>query len=102
MRAIDGNALSNSFTTQTTGPVAALQGGYYEISAACAGWNGAHLALQTLLPDGQTWFSSTTLALTANGNAFGYLSAGQYRLIVGTATPSSALAATVSRVPAGE
>ncbi len=99
MRAIDGNALFNSFTTQTTGPTAALMGGYYELSAASGGWNGAHLAVQELLPDGSTWFTRTDLALTANGVAFGYCASGEYRLIVGTATPSSAIAATVSRVP---
>jgi hypothetical protein len=100
MRPIDGNALSNSFTTQTNGPQATLEGGQYELSAASSGWNGATLALQQLLPDGATWFSRTDLALVhVNGIATGYLSPGQYRLNVSVATPSSAIAATLSRIP---
>jgi hypothetical protein len=100
MRAIDG--ISNKFAAEASTSQTALLGGYYELSAASGNWNGAHLLLDRLLPDGQTWLTATDLALTANGVALGYLSTGSYRLAVDTAVPTDPIFAALSRVPTGE
>lgn len=98
MRAIDGNALFNTWSATGDGPVAALEGGYYELSAVATTWNGSTLQLEQLMPDGSTYFARTDLKLTANGVAFGYVSAGTYKLTVTAANPT-ALKGTLSRVP---
>ena len=100
MRAIDG--ISNTFAAEASTAQTALMGGYYELSAASGSWNGAHLHLDRLLPNGQTWLAATDLALTANGIALGYLSSGSYRLTVDTAIPTDPIYAALSRVPTGE
>ncbi len=100
MRAIDG--IGNEFSAEGSTSQKALTGGYYELSAASGSWNGAHLHLDRLLPDGSTWLAGTDLALAANGVALGYLSTGSYRLTVDTAVPTDPIFAALSRVPTGE
>jgi drug/metabolite transporter superfamily protein YnfA len=63
-----------------------LPGGYYMV-AAVATWGGGNVELQALGPDQSTWLSlPTPLKLTANGIIAGYVSPGQYRFAITTAT----------------
>jgi hypothetical protein len=71
-----------------------LQGGYYCL-AASATWGGGSATLEMLGPDGVT-FIATALLLSANGLILGYLPAGQYKIVVATAT---AVYASVQSVP---
>jgi hypothetical protein len=63
-----------------------LPGGYYMV-AAVATFSGGSVELQALGPDQSTWLSlPTPLKLTANGMIAGYVSPGQYRFTITTAT----------------
>jgi hypothetical protein len=98
MRPIDGT--NYTFSAEGNSPAVVLTGGRYELSAVCAAWNGAVLAVQHLLPDGSTWVADTTLVLThANGVVNSMLSPGQYRLTVTTAIPTDPIYADLCRVP---
>ena len=99
MRAPD--SIVNKFTTQTSTAAAVLEGGQYQLAASSTTWNGAVLHVEQLAPDGTTWLPSTTLLNThANAVTTDYLPPGQYRLTVGTATPTDPVYAALVRIPA--
>lgn len=90
---VDGANWSNISASQ--GPFY-LKGGYYMLSGV-ATWGGGNIELQKLGPDGSTYLSlPTALKLTANGIIAGYLSPGQYKLTVTTAT---AVYAAIEGIP---
>jgi len=88
---------SKSFTNISASTAAFfLNGGDYLVEAV-ATWGGGNVELQALGPDGSTYLSlPTALKLTANGSISGYLTPGQYRFTVTTAT---AVYCSVARIP---
>lgn len=97
MRAIDGS--SGQLAAAGNSAQFSIFGGTYELGAVSATWGlGGTLAIQHLLPDGQTWFTDTTIKLTANGVIQGPLSIGTYQINL-SGTPTSPIAWALSRVP---
>jgi hypothetical protein len=80
------------------GTVAEVFGGNYVFAAASSNFNGATVALQLLLPDGQTWINAGVgTTLTANGAGWVSLAPGLVRCNV-TGGPPTALFANIARV----
>lgn len=83
MRAVDGYFASNISATTAA---FALQGGKYGVDAV-ATWGGGSAKLQKVTGDGSTTVSvSTATDFTASGYATVDLPAGNYKLVVATAT----------------
>ena len=94
-------SISQKFTTQTSTAAVVLVGGQYQLAGSSTTWNGAVLTLDQLMPDGVTWVANAPLTNThANGVHTDYLPGGQYRLTVGTATPTDPVYAALVRIPA--
>jgi hypothetical protein len=73
-----------------------LKGGYYFL-ACVATFGGGNVELQVLGPDQSTYLSApTALKLSAAGTIAGYLTPGQYRFLITTAT---AVYCSVTGVP---
>jgi hypothetical protein len=96
MRALEN--ISNKFFTQTSTDPVALVGGYYQLSGVGGNWNGAILTADQLMSDGSTWVAVATIS-HVNSVQYAHLPPGQYRLTVGTATPTDPVYATLCRVP---
>jgi hypothetical protein len=79
-----------------TGAAQPWQGGSGVLSAVGT-FNGATIALQFLLPDGATWFT-TAASLTAAGTAAFSLPAGQIRALV-TGGPPAAMYVNAGVIP---
>ena len=94
-------SLSHKFSVQESTAATVLIGGQYQLAGVSSNWNGAVLTVDQLAPDGTTWLASATLLNThANGVTTDYLPGGQYRLTVGTATPTGPVYAALVRIPA--
>ena len=95
--------LANPNTSTADGAVVAgtafdCPGGICVFSAVASAFNAATVALQMLLPDGQTWINvGATTTLTANGTGLAYLPPCQIRVNVSGGTPTGLFAA-IARV----
>jgi hypothetical protein len=81
MRACDGYHASNIAATTAAFP---LMGGLYGVDAM-ATWGGGSVTLQKLAGDGSTYVTAAT-AFAANGYVTVDLPAGNYKLVVATAS----------------
>ena len=81
-----GNGDAQTFT---------LLGGRYDFIVV-ATWGGGNVDLQALMPDGTTYQSVLTAAITANSSAVLDLAAGTYKVVITTA---SSVQGSLTRVP---
>lgn len=88
-------SFKNTFAAAGSSPVFDVNGGYYALTAHSASWGGGNVTVNILLPDG-TYFPLTTLVLSADGIAFGYLPPGNLKFVLTTTTAANV---ALTRVP---